>query len=182
VTPELRRRLYIPVKGLIEPGVARLIYKTLLLKHWRGEVARDEQVPTAASFYSDPINDALLCDLRPKIEVITDCSLAPAYTYARLYFYGNVLHRHRDRDACEISASINLGCDGGDPAIWFEPEERVDMEPGDGVVYLGREAEHWRPAFTGDVMGQLFLHYVVADGPHAKYAYDRWRDSFPPRV
>jgi hypothetical protein len=37
VNPKLREQGYLPVKALIEPGVARFMYKTLLLKQWRGE-------------------------------------------------------------------------------------------------------------------------------------------------
>lgn len=182
MTPALREHLYLPVKELIPPSMARLIYKALLLKHWRGEFVQDDQVATATSFYSEPVTDALLCELQPKIESLSGCSLVPAYTYARLYFYGNVLDRHRDREACEISASVNLGCDGGDPAIWFEPNNRVEMQPGDGAIYLGREATHWRPAFSGDLMGQLFVHYVIAGGPYAEHEFDRRGHLFPPRV
>ena len=37
---ELLDRGYIPCKGLLEPSVARVIYKTLLLQQWRGEHAQ----------------------------------------------------------------------------------------------------------------------------------------------
>jgi len=178
----LREQLYIRVERLIPPEVARLIYRTLLLKHWRGDTFEDDQVPGAASFHSDPITDALLLDLRPKMEEIVGCALLSTYTYARLYFYGNVLTPHRDRHACEVSASISLGCDGGDPAIWFEPNSSVDLRPGDAAVYLGMEAEHWRPVFRGSVMGQLFVHYVSAEGPYTKHDLDCRPERFPPQL
>ena len=182
MNPRLLERLYIPARRLIEPASAGLLYKALLLMYWRGEIFRDDQFPLAATLCSQFITDALLCEIRPAIESVAGCTLVPTYSYARLYFHGNVLDRHLDRDACEVSASVNLGCDGGDPALWFDPNERVDMSPGDGVVYLGREAQHWRPPFAGSVMGQLFLHYVVADGAYVEEAFDRHSERFPPRA
>ena len=49
MNPELREKGYIPSKGLLEPSLARVIYKTLLLTQWRGECFRDNHIPTAAS-------------------------------------------------------------------------------------------------------------------------------------
>jgi len=42
VNPKLREQGYLPVKTLIEPDVARFMYKTLLLKQCRGECYRDD--------------------------------------------------------------------------------------------------------------------------------------------
>ncbi|MBI4819186.1 MAG: hypothetical protein HY791_23140 [Deltaproteobacteria bacterium] len=183
MNPELRSNLYLPVRALLAPNVAGLVYRSLLLKHWRGDHKGDDgQVPSSAAFFEDSITDALLYELLPKVEELSGCKLIPTYTYARLYFYGNTLEAHRDREACEISASINLGCSGGDPSIWFEPNNRVEMNPGDGAIYLGREAEHWRPEFQGEIMGQVFAHFVIADGQFASFAYDKKRYLFPPLV
>ena len=49
MNPELRANGYISAKGLLERSLARIIYKTLLLQHWRGECFRDNHMPTAAS-------------------------------------------------------------------------------------------------------------------------------------
>ena len=49
MNPELRARRYLPVKGLLEPSLARVVYKTLLLHQWRGECFRDNHVPTAGA-------------------------------------------------------------------------------------------------------------------------------------
>ena len=179
---ELGARLYVPVKGLIDSSLARFIYKTLLLKQWRGECYRDCQVPTAVSVANDAATDALLLDLHTSIEGISACRLVPAYSYARLYFHGDSLIRHRDRGSCEVSVSIHLGKDGGDSSLWFAPNNRVEMEGGDGAVYLGCEVEHWREPFTGNTMGQIFLHYVAEDGHFARHYFDGNPDRFPPSV
>ena len=56
------------------------------------------------------------------------------------------------------------------------------MQPGDGVVYLGYETEHWRGRFTGNTMGQIFLHYVVTDGRFAADYFDGYPERFPPSI
>jgi hypothetical protein len=43
----------------------------------------------------------------------------------------------------------------------------IVIESGDGVIYKGREIEHWRPTFTQPKEcwhHQLFLHYVDLNG------------------
>jgi len=36
---------------------------------------------------------------------------------------------------------------------------KVDLEPGDMLVYSGCELEHWRNEFKGEECVQVFLHY-----------------------
>jgi len=179
---ELSEKLYLPVKRLVEPELARFIYKILLLKQWRGECFRDGHIPTAASVANDAPTDALLLELLPRLEVISGCRLVPTYSYARLYFHGDAIVRHRDRAACEVSASVHLGRDGGESFLWFTPNTRIDMECGDGAIYLGCQADHWRETFTGNTMGQIFLHYVIKDGPCAGQYFDGNPDRFPPSI
>jgi hypothetical protein len=179
---ELREKGYVPCKGLLEPRLARVIYKTLLLMQWRGESFHDNHIPTAASVSNVAPTDAVLLELRPEIERISGCRLVPTYSYARLYLHGDSLVRHHDRVSCEVSASIHLGRDGGEASLCFAPNNKVEMEEGDGAVYLGYETEHWREPFAGHAMGQLFLHYVVADGPYAEHYFDRHPQRFPPSI
>jgi hypothetical protein len=156
------------------------LVKGFLLKQWRGECFRDNHIPTAISLSNDVVTDALLLDLLPSIEEIAGCQLVPTYSYARLYFHGDAMLRHRDRGSCEVSASIHLGKDGGDSSLWFAPNSKVEMDGGDGAVYLGCEAEHWRYPFTGNTMGQLFLHYVVAGGRFAQSYFEGNPGRCPP--
>jgi hypothetical protein len=46
------------------------------------------------------------------------------------------------------------------------------MNPGDAVIYLGCELDHWREEFKGDWQAQCFLHYVDANGPNEKWKLD----------
>jgi hypothetical protein len=47
--------------------------------------------------------------LWPTIEAAVGEELIPTYSYARLYSNGDVLEKHSDRPACEISVTIQLG-------------------------------------------------------------------------
>jgi hypothetical protein len=109
------------------------------------------------------------------MEKQTKLKLIPTYSFARIYKKGDVLKRHKDRMSCEISTTLNLG---GDPwPIYIEPNKekgildekgytpsdskgiKVNLNPGDMLVYRGNILEHWRDAFEGENCGQVFLHY-----------------------
>ena len=125
---------------------------------------KDEQVENTYSAYSDIAMETLLLKCQPEMEKITGLKLYPAYSYARAYKKGDSLKRHTDRFSCEISTTMNLG---GDPwPIYLEPSGqknkkgvKVDLEPGDMLVYRGCDLEHWREKFKGKECVQVFLHY-----------------------
>jgi len=132
-----------------------------IIGHYEGS---DEQIPNTYSQYSNIAMETLMLKCQPKMEEVTGLKLYPAYTYARIYKKGDVLKRHKDRFSCEISTTMNLG---GDPwPIYLEPSGetnkkgiKVDLKPGDMLVYSGCELEHWRNKFKGKECIQVFLHY-----------------------
>jgi len=132
-----------------------------------------EQIPNTYSCYSDIAMETLMLKCQPIMEKTTGLKLNPAYTYARIYKNGDVLKRHKDRFSCEISTTMNLG---GDPwALYLEPSGKegmkgmkVDLKPGDMLVYRGCELEHWRNKFKGKECIQAFLHYNNLKTPGAK--------------
>jgi hypothetical protein len=124
----------------------------------------DEQIPNTYSHYADIAMETLLLKCQPGMEKATGLKLYPAYTYARIYKKGDELKRHKDRFSCEISTTMNLG--GDDWPIYVEPSGKVnkkgvkiDLKPGDMLVYYGCKLEHWREKFKGDECCQVFLHY-----------------------
>ena len=134
---------------------------------------KDEQIPNTYSHYSDIAMETLMLKCQPQMEKITGLKLYPAYTYARIYKKGDELKRHKDRFSCEISTTMNLG---GDPwPIYLEPSGKegmkgikVDLKPGDMLVYSGCELEHWRNKFKGKECVQVFLHYNNKKTPGSK--------------
>ena len=137
----------------------------------------DEQVPNTYSHYSDIAMETLLQEVKPVMQKHTGLKLSPTYSYARIYKKGDILKRHKDRPSCEISTTVNLG---GDPWPIFidgtgsnnvideyknihkpgAPKGiKVNLKPGDMLIYSGCELEHWREPFQGQLCGQVFLHY-----------------------
>jgi hypothetical protein len=146
----------------------------------------DGQIPNTYSCYSDIAMETLLLKCQPVMEKSTGLELYPSYTYARIYKKGDELKRHKDRFSCEISTTMNLGGDSW--PIYLSPKEnvgipndkkgitaesnakgvKVDLKPGDMLVYRGMELEHWREKFKGEECVQVFLHYNNCKTPGAK--------------
>ena len=128
----------------------------------------DTQIPNTYSHYADIAMETLLLGLLPKMEKESGMKLVPTYSYARIYKKGDVLERHKDRESCEISATLNLG--GDKWPIFLEPSGKtnkkgikVDLNHGDMLMYKGCDLEHWREPFTGEICIQVFLHYNKKD-------------------
>jgi len=139
----------------------------------------DTQIPNTYSQYSNIAMETLMLKCQPKMEKATGLKLYPAYTYARIYKKGDILKRHRDRFSCEISTTMNLG--GDKWSIYLEPSGelgkkgiKVDLSPGDMLVYSGCELEHWREKFKGKISAQVFLHY---NNTKTKFARDNMFDK-----
>ena len=108
--------------------------------------------------------ETLLEKVKPTMEKHTGLKLSPTYSYARIYKKGDVLERHKDRYSVRYLLRYTLG---GEPwPIYLDPTGKegqagikVDLEPGDMLIYSGCDLEHWREEFTGKDCGQVFLHY-----------------------
>ena len=173
ITKELANFIY--SYFLMKRKVARKMYdeRYISQSNYDYGVWNDEQIPETYSHYADIAMETLLQNLQPKMEEETGLKLTPTYSYARIYKKGDILKRHKDRYSCEVSTTLNLG--GDDWPIYLEPsgEEgkegiKVDMQPGDMLVYKGCDVEHWREEFTGENCGQVFLHYNDASDPKAE--------------
>ena len=177
-----KKNKYVVIKQAISKDMATFIYNYFLMKkqvydtciqrryispyevilgYYEGA---NEQIPHTYSCYSDIVMETLLLKCQPIMEKTTGLKLQPAYTYARLYKKGDILKRHKDRFSCEISTTMNLGGDKWD--LYLDPSGqegkkgiKVNLEPGDMLVYSGCELEHWREKFKGKSCGQVFLHY-----------------------
>jgi hypothetical protein len=124
----------------------------------------------------------LLVAKTPEVSDIIGEPILPTYTYARWQTKGHDLLRHRDRPSCEISLSVNLKKDK-DWDLWIQKpngeEVNINLNPGDAVLYLGCQADHWRNKFEGSEHVQVFLHYVRADGPKAWAFFDKKQQQDP---
>jgi predicted 2-oxoglutarate/Fe(II)-dependent dioxygenase YbiX len=160
-----------------------------------GLTTKDDQCAKSQAIHGAPVFDSLLEQLLPYFEKACGKRLYPTYAYARLYAPGEELKIHRDRPACEISATLTLGYDGevwpilvaeedvtkqsneaytiDDVEYHVKNKNTINMKIGDAVLYKGCELFHWRKEYTqGNWQAQVFLHYVDADGPNASQIYD----------
>ena len=172
---------------LIKRQVARTMFDTKYISPFTTEfgVWNDKQVPETYSHYADIAMETLLLAVQPIMEKQTGLKLIPTYSYARIYKKGDILHRHKDRFSCEISTTLNLGGDAWPIYIEKDPKKgetiegkgyisdntkgiKVDLKPGDMLVYRGNLLEHWREEFKGNDCGQVFLHYNNASTKGAK--------------
>ena len=192
-----KRNKYKVVRGAISKELVSFVYSYFLKKrqvchfllkekyispfaeYWG--VWTDPQAPNTYAIYADTAMETLLEALKVKMEKETDYKLNETYSYARIYKTRDVLHRHVDRDACEVSATLHLG---GDPwPIYLDPTGKtgqagipVNLEPGDMLLYSGCDLEHWREEFRGKDCAQVFFHYNDATGDKAN---DNKFDSRP---
>ena len=162
---------------MMKRQVARTMFDERYISPFTTEwgVWNDRQAPETYSHYGDIAMETLLLAVQPKMEKETGLSLYPTYAYARIYKKGDILHRHKDRFSCEISTTMNLG--GDKWPIYIEPNPKlgkegkngyesaytegvkVELKPGDMLVYKGNICEHWRDQFEGENCAQVFLHY-----------------------
>jgi len=156
------------------------------------------QVPGSLSRYNHPQYKEAHIKIRLILEDILGEKLYNTYYYDRTYRRGQRLVRHKDRDACEISVSIQISTNSVMPwPFCIETpngeEHSVNLQNGWGLLYKGCEREHWREPLESRYtkLGQfwnkirrikddtyhhqIFFHYVKANGPRVHCAFDAAR-------
>ena len=187
-----KKNKYTVLKKVISEELANFVYQYFLNKRNVAKVLfeskfispfteyfgvwNDTQVPNTYSHYSDIAMETLLQEVKPVMEKHTNLKLSETYSYARIYKQGDILARHKDRYSCEISTTLNLGGDSW--PIYLDPTGnkgragiKVELKPGDMLIYSGCDLEHWREEFKGKNCGQVFLHFNKANSKIAKQNY-----------
>ena len=170
---------YFVLKSFVTEPLLTVLYKYVLMKAKTGKTVNgDDQVAETPVFEYDLLMETLLEEVRSKIELAIDKKLYPTYSCGRIYKRGDILERHKDRPACEVSLTLTLGSDGSTRWPFYVNSEKVTSEihldAGDALVYRGCEVEHWRESFDGEHQVQVFLHYYVEqNGPNAEWKFDR---------
>lgn len=173
-----RKNGYAVIKSLVPADRAFQLRDHLAARARAGtmRMTGDPLVPGTPHVYGDAQIDALMLEIKPLVEAHTGLSLHPTYSFARIYKKGDVLEAHRDRDACEISISLNLGQEPDDPwKLYIEGPDApfaAELSPGDVLLYKGIDKTHWRDAYEGERLFQVFIHYVDANGPYAGEKFD----------
>ena len=176
---EFEEKGYVLVKNAINLELRDVITQYALFDEMQDFTPDGQQVPKAHSKYADPAMEAMLLHIHPLMEKHTGLELYPTYSFYRVYRNGDILHPHKDRPSCEISTTVCFNYSYNDSQYnWpiIMDGNKVDMKPGDIVVYRGVELEHSREEFTppgDDWHVQAFFHYVNVNGLYADYRYDQ---------
>lgn len=184
---------YVVIEKFLKPEMAALLYEYAKNKSRREAIKEafhpqwyqkgydgwfdDPQAPGSYSLYGDPLMDGLLEMSNQFVSNTIQKQLISTYSYWRLYITNNVLEKHKDRPSCQYSTTLCLGYDISNLEdkdynwpIYIKSkngkENRVDLKPGDMVIYKGCEVEHWRDAYKGLNHAQVFLHYNEKDGEY----------------
>lgn len=175
---QLNKNNYLIIDNFIEPDHAKQLHDMFKyeIENNQNEFIIDTQCPKSFSIYNaKPFLD-ILVDKNPQVSTIVEQLVYPTYTYARYYKKGEVLEKHTDRPACEVSITLHLGSDSVEWPIWFTKPNRetvsVNMKPGQAIVYNGMISEHWRDEYAGDSYSQVFLHYVRSQGQYWNHYFD----------
>lgn len=169
------------LKDVVSKDIASYLTHIMLrAPHYTG-ISDDPQVAgSIAKLDHDPACEALLERAWHLIENVIEDKLIPTYAYGRVYTNGNVLEKHTDRPACEISLTVQLLRTHHYAWPIYMGGKRFDLGECDGVLYKGCEVEHWRDVCLGPdnyMSGQVFLHYVRENGQYANEAGDkRWQE------
>jgi hypothetical protein len=173
---------YLHVPGFITPDEAALLAKDFKAHCEKFKVEGDPQAPNSSAVYDYMPFVRLLVEKVPEVSKLLGEKVLPTYTYARVYKEGSELLRHRDRPACEVSLTLNLSKAVDWPIYFQRPdgsETCLELQPGDAVMYLGCQADHWREKFLGSEYTQLFMHYVRSNGPKAWAYFDKRKQQEP---
>ena len=149
----------------------------------------ETQVNGSLSRYNYPKYVHVYNKIKDKIENLIGCELYTTYFYDRFYFKNQELNKHIDRDSCEISISLHIS--SGPRKIHWPfgikscegKNTEIILNPGDAILYKGCERPHWRKKMpqsfkdkfilNNTYYHQIFMHYVLANGRRAHFAFDR---------
>lgn len=148
-----------------------LLLKPYCINQLKKEWTTGAQSPLVPQWYKDPLMNVFLKNKISLVEINAGLKLFPTYAFWRAYMYGSSLKKHTDREACEISVTVNLDSCGYNWPI-FMGKNKILLEPGDGVIYLGCEIPHYRKIFKGDYCAQVFFHYVDQNGPYKNVVHE----------
>ena len=170
-------------KDVVTKDICSFITHVMLRKTQTQGKKGDGQIPNALTIIDHDLwLETVHEKIWPMLEAILGEELLPTYTYSRLYSNGDILEKHKDRPACEISITVQLG--RSHHYVWpiYAEGKPFYLAEGDGVVYRGCDVEHWRDACNGPdgyYSGQAFFHFVRKNGVFANEYGDSTNRQVP---
>lgn len=169
---------YVVIKQFIPRILCDYIAKNIRVLEAQSRLSfGDTQVEKAFSGGSPAVTETLLDLMTPVLSQTLNCELYPTYSYLRIYVKGAALARHMDRYSCEVSATLPIEYESA--GIWplclevAGDVKKIELEPGDALIYKGIQIPHWRDAFEGQRQVQVFLHYVKKHGEYSEFKFDK---------
>lgn len=184
MNPQIKDNNYLYIPNFISQDRALGLANSFVNYCVNKQLPGDGQAENSHSAYNYIDFLELLCEKTPEVSKFLGETVLPTYSYARVYKDGSTLTPHQDRDACEISLTLNLSGDADWPIYIKKPngeEVSLNLKSGDAMIYLGCDAEHWRNQFEGTQYVQLFMHYVRSRGDK-KYAFFDNREKENPKL
>ena len=154
---------YLVITNFIDENRSLELYKDYLFYCENSNTCGDPQVPGSKSVLNYLPFVEILCEKTQEISYILEETVLPTYSYSRIYYNGNILERHRDRDACEISLTLHLGGDEPWP-IFIKTPKNVNIMtinppnyilPNITVLNGVVEADNLRGNFTFNIKLQI---------------------------
>jgi hypothetical protein len=187
ITKTFNEQKYVVIKKFVPDVVLKTLERYLYFKTLRypetnqsfySEPVGLGHACSSHSWYADPLAEVILENSKNQLEILTNLKLYPTYSYTRIYTKNNFLSPHKDRPPCEISVTCNIATEGGVWPFYLSDDDgaeaRVELEPGDAVVYRGCELVHWRDRMDhSEWVVQMMLHYVDANGPNVNFKDDK---------
>jgi hypothetical protein len=170
---------YCVVRSAVNIELIDFITQYALFDEMQDYTPDTDQVIGAHSKYADPCMETMLLNLHPLMEKNTGLELFPTYSFHRVYRPGDELVKHKDRPSCEISCTLSFNYNYENKTYnWpiYMDGKKVELTPGDLVIYRGCDLDHWRDKFEGadtDWHVQGFFHYVDKKGPNADWKFDK---------
>ena len=126
----------------------------------------DPQVSSLIGVHGCPVMETLMDLSTPVIEQNLGKKLWPTYSYFRIYDKGSDLKIHTDRESCEYTVALCLGCEPldqpyeifigekddssdykyfeGDALVKCRIDHKFSMKPNNALIFKGMEKIHWR--------------------------------------
>lgn len=185
------------IKNFLPQQLNDVLYNYCLLKYSDPQhIKIDQQANSLICTYNDLAMETILALSTPVIEKNVGKKLWPVNSFLRIYDKGSDLPIHLDRDACEYTVALCIGCSPTDKPykifvgshdenssykyynqdkkyISMKVKHEIPHLPNEAIIFKGHDAYHWREYCEHDHFISVFLHYVDQDGPFAEYKWDK---------
>lgn len=159
---------YVYVENLLTEKECDEAISVLKDTHEKGMSSFDEQCGRSICFDTNPLL-YLHENKKSLFEEILGLKLIPTYSYCRIYKPGEVLEKHIDRYACEVSITVNLGYIGNIWPIYFLNKN----ESAENIYYYLEQSFH-----TGISKGNLAFSPYINTSNKIKFDIDKGSGVF----